>query len=77
MRRTFLRFPPRDSAFKKRVTSDSSSHRVPQRDTLATRLRERTGDLRVVQAALGHRQLGTTEVYAQLHGTETVRDAIL
>jgi integrase/recombinase XerC len=34
------------------------------RHTFATRLRAQTGDLRLVQAALGHRQLGTTEVYA-------------
>jgi integrase/recombinase XerC len=33
------------------------------RHTFATRLRERTGDLRIVQAALGHRHLGTTEAY--------------
>jgi integrase/recombinase XerD len=31
------------------------------RHTVATRLRERTGDLRIVQAALGHCHLGTTE----------------
>jgi integrase/recombinase XerC len=45
------------------------------RHTFATRLRERTGDLRIVQAALGHRQLGTTEVYAHMSGAE-VRQAI-
>jgi site-specific recombinase XerD len=45
------------------------------RHTFATRLRERTGDLRIVQAALGHRHLGTTEAYA--HASEVdVRRAI-
>jgi integrase/recombinase XerD len=36
------------------------------RHTFATRLREETGDLRLVQVALGHRQLATTQVYAQV-----------
>jgi integrase/recombinase XerC len=45
------------------------------RHTFATRLRERTGDLRIVQAALGHRHLGTTEAYARL-GDADVRRAI-
>jgi integrase/recombinase XerC len=45
------------------------------RHTFATRLRERTGDLRIVQAALGHRQLGTTEVYATV-GAADIRQAI-
>ena len=45
------------------------------RHTFATRLRERTGDLRIVQAALGHRHLGTTEAYA--HASEVdVRRAV-
>ncbi|MGQ0723265.1 MAG: tyrosine-type recombinase/integrase [Candidatus Eiseniibacteriota bacterium] len=46
------------------------------RHTFATRLREETGDLRVVQAALGHRQLGTTEVYALVADSD-VRRAIV
>jgi integrase/recombinase XerC len=46
------------------------------RHTFATRLRERTGDLRVVQAALGHRQLGTTEIYAQVDAAEIRRAAV-
>jgi site-specific recombinase XerD len=46
------------------------------RHTFATRLRERTGDLRIVQAALGHRNLGTTEAYAQAEPAE-VRRALL
>jgi integrase/recombinase XerC len=43
------------------------------RHTFATRLRERTGDLRIVQAALGHRQLSTTEVYAHVEEDELRR----
>ena len=46
------------------------------RHTFAARLRERTGDLRVVQAALGHRQLGTTEVYVAVAGAD-VRRAVV
>jgi integrase/recombinase XerC len=46
------------------------------RHSFATRLRERTGDLRIVQAALGHRQLSTTEVYAHV-GEEEVRRAVV
>jgi integrase/recombinase XerC len=46
------------------------------RHTFATRLRERTGDLRIVQAALGHRQLATTEVYAHFSKAD-VRQAIV
>jgi site-specific recombinase XerD len=45
------------------------------RHTFATRLRERTGDLRIVQAALGHRHLATTEVYAHVDAAE-VRKAV-
>jgi len=39
------------------------------RHTFATRLREETGDLRLVQVALGHRQLATTQVYAKVDET--------
>jgi site-specific recombinase XerD len=45
------------------------------RHTFATRLRERTGDLRVERAALGHRHLATTEVRAHVNESE-VRRAI-
>ncbi|MFN8179101.1 MAG: tyrosine-type recombinase/integrase [bacterium] len=45
------------------------------RHTFATRLRERTGDLRIVQAALGHRHLGTTEAYARASSAD-VRQAV-
>ena len=43
------------------------------RHTFATRLRERTGDLRIVQAALGHRRLGTTEAYAHANEVDVRR----
>ncbi|MFN8179299.1 MAG: tyrosine-type recombinase/integrase [bacterium] len=43
------------------------------RHTFATRLRERTGDLRIVQAALGHRHLATTEVYAHASDADVRR----
>jgi len=36
------------------------------RHTFATRLYEKTGDLHLVQRALGHRQITTTEVYAKV-----------
>jgi site-specific recombinase XerD len=45
------------------------------RHTFATRLRERTGDLRIVQAALGHQHLATAEVYAHV-GAAEVRRAV-
>lgn len=45
----------------------------PLRHTFAVRLQERTGDLRIVQAALGHRQLGTTEAYARASGADVRR----
>jgi integrase/recombinase XerD len=42
------------------VTVHSLRHRF------AAELHRRTGDLQVVQAALGHRQLGTTGVYTHV-----------
>lgn len=36
------------------------------RHTFATRLYARTNDLLVVQRALGHRQIATTEIYTHL-----------
>jgi len=57
------------AGIERRLTVHSLRH------TFAVRLQERTGDLRIVQAALGHRQLGTTEVYARASGGD-VRRAI-
>jgi integrase/recombinase XerC len=37
------------------------------RHTFATRLYDKTGDLYLVQRALGHRQITTTEVYARVN----------
>jgi site-specific recombinase XerD len=34
------------------------------RHTFANRLHQKTGDLHLVQRALGHRQITTTEIYA-------------
>jgi integrase/recombinase XerC len=59
----------KDAGIERRLTVHSLRH------TFATRLRERTGDLRIVQAALGHRHLGTTEAYAQASDAD-VRRAI-
>ncbi len=36
------------------------------RHTFATRLYEKTNDLRLVQRALGHRRVTTTEIYTQI-----------
>jgi len=36
------------------------------RHTFATRLYRKTGDLHLVQRALGHRQITTTEIYAKV-----------
>jgi integrase/recombinase XerC len=45
------------------------------RHTFATNLYHRTGDLYLVQRALGHRQIGTTEIYARV-SDESLRRAI-
>ena len=45
------------------------------RHTFATRLYDKTGDLYLVQKALGHRQITTTEVYARV-GEERLRQAV-
>jgi integrase/recombinase XerC len=45
------------------------------RHTFATRLYEKTGDLHLVQRALGHRQITTTEVYARV-SDRALRSAI-
>jgi site-specific recombinase XerD len=51
-----------------------SSHSL--RHTFATRLYRRTGDLYLVQRALGHRQVTTTEVYARV-SDESLRNAVV
>jgi integrase/recombinase XerC len=45
------------------------------RHTFATRLYRKTGDLYLVQKALGHRQITTTEIYARVDD-EAVRRAV-
>jgi integrase/recombinase XerC len=45
------------------------------RHTFATRLYHKTGDLHLVQRALGHRQITTTEIYAMV-SDESVRRAL-
>ncbi|MFC1475857.1 tyrosine-type recombinase/integrase [Candidatus Zixiibacteriota bacterium] len=45
------------------------------RHTFATQLYEKTGDLHLVQRALGHRQITTTEVYARV-GDGALRRAV-
>jgi integrase/recombinase XerC len=45
------------------------------RHTFATRLYEKTGDLHLVQRALGHRQITTTEIYARV-GDGALRGAV-
>jgi integrase/recombinase XerC len=46
------------------IEKDISPHGL--RHTFATRLYSRTGDLLVVQRALGHRNIATTEIYTHL-----------
>ncbi len=46
------------------ITCRCSVHTL--RHTFATRLYEKTKDLRLVQRALGHRRVTTTEIYTQL-----------
>ena len=45
------------------------------RHTFATRLYRKTGDLYLVQKALGHRQITTTEIYARVDD-QAVRRAV-
>ena len=45
------------------------------RHTFATRLYHRTGDLHLVQRALGHRQITTTEIYARV-SDQSLRRAV-
>jgi len=46
------------------ITKPLSVHSL--RHTFATRLYSKTGDLRLVQRALGHRHIATTEIYARV-----------
>lgn len=46
------------------ITKPLSVHSL--RHTFATRLYAKTGDLRLVQRALGHRHIATTEIYARV-----------
>ncbi|MBI5866944.1 MAG: tyrosine-type recombinase/integrase [candidate division Zixibacteria bacterium] len=46
------------------------------RHTFATRLYQKTGDLYLVQRALGHRQITTTEIYARV-SDERLRSALV
>lgn len=47
---------------------DATSHQL--RHTAATTVLQRTGDVTVAQALLGHRHLGTTQVYARPRGLD-------
>jgi integrase/recombinase XerC len=55
------------------ITRPFSIHSL--RHTFATRLYQRTGDLYLVQRALGHRQITTTEVYARV-SDDSLREAV-
>jgi integrase/recombinase XerC len=55
------------------ITRPFSIHSL--RHTFATRLYRRTGDLYLVQRALGHRQITTTEIYARV-SDDTLRRAV-
>jgi integrase/recombinase XerC len=55
------------------ITRPFSIHSL--RHTFATRLYRKTGDLYLVQRALGHRQITTTEIYARVLD-DTLRQAV-
>ena len=55
------------------ITRPFSVHSL--RHTFATRLYRKTGDLYLVQRALGHRQITTTEIYARV-SDEQLRRAV-
>jgi len=50
----------REAGIEGKVSAHSLRH------TFATNLYQKTGDLYLVQRALGHRQIGTTEIYAHV-----------
>ncbi|MBI3663375.1 MAG: tyrosine-type recombinase/integrase [Acidobacteria bacterium] len=70
-RQVQLRFAAlcRKAGVSRRVSVHSLRH------TFATRLYHKTGDLYLVQRALGHRQITTTEIYARVNDT-TLKRAI-
>ena len=55
------------------ITRPFSVHSL--RHTFATRLYRKTGDLYLVQKALGHRQITTTEIYARV-SDDTLRQTV-
>ena len=55
------------------ITRPFSIHSL--RHTFATRLYRKTGGLYLVQRALGHRQITTTEVYARV-SDDSLREAV-
>ncbi len=55
------------------ITRPFSVHSL--RHTFATRLYQKTGDLYLVQRALGHRQITTTEIYARA-SDDALRQAV-
>jgi integrase/recombinase XerC len=57
------------------VTRHCTVHTL--RHCFATRLYEKTGDLRLVQVALGHRHVTTTEIYSQVADRKLRRVAYL
>lgn len=59
----------REAGLVRRCTVHSLRH------TFATRLYENTGNLRLVQQALGHRRITTTEIYAHA-GNATIKRAV-
>jgi len=66
------------ASLKRGPAAGGSSRRISihsLRHTFATRLYRKTGDLYLVQRALGHRQITTTEVYARV-GEERLRQAV-
>jgi integrase/recombinase XerC len=54
----------REAGIEGKVSVHSTRH------TFATNLYHKTGDLYLVQRALGHRQIGTTEIYAKVQESD-------
>ena len=68
-----MQFVVKESARRAGLGGKVSPHTL--RHTFATRLYEKTGDLHLVQRALGHRQITTTEIYARV-GEGALRQAV-